>query len=70
MEDFIRFLQAVATHWFWITVAVIALLVNAVMDFDTKGKITLIVVAIGCLVLAVYLALNDQYRAFSEYLSG
>lgn len=70
MDDFVIFLKAVAAHWFWITVAVVALVVNAVMDFDTKGKITLIVVAIGSLVLAVYLALSDQYRAFSEYLSG
>ena len=70
MEEFTRFLKAVLSHWGWLTAAVIALILSAKMDFgeDYKPRIALVIAAIGCVIVAVYLALDEQYRALNQFL--
>jgi hypothetical protein len=68
MEDFTGFLKAILSHWVWLVAALIGFVASAKMNFDYKVRVTLIVTAIVCLIVTLYLALNDQYKALNEYL--
>ena len=70
MEDFTEFLKAVLSHWGWLTAGVIGLLWSTRIDSsgNEKVKIASIVFAIGCFITALYLALDEQYRALNEFI--
>ena len=70
MADFAEFLKAVLSHWGWLTAGVIGLLWSTKIDLggNEKVKIVLIVAAVGCFIVAVYLALDEQYRALDKFL--
>ncbi len=70
MDGVAEFFRAVLSHWGWLTVAVLALAVYAKVDFgeDIKPRVALVLVALGSLFMAFYLASLDQYRAFYETL--
>jgi hypothetical protein len=70
MGDFSEFLKAVLSHWGWLTAGVIGLLLSGRIGpvWNDKAKIVCIVIAIGCFIVALYLALDEQYRALKEYL--
>jgi hypothetical protein len=70
MGDFGEFLKAVLSHWGWLTAGVIGLLLSGRIGlvWNDKAKIACIVIAIGCFIVALYLALHEQYRALNEYL--
>lgn len=69
MEDFAGFVKAVLSHWFWLIAALAGFVASAKINFqDYKARVVLIVVGIACLMVALFLALNDQYRALNDYL--
>jgi hypothetical protein len=70
MADLAEFLKAVLSHWGWLTAGVIGLLWSTKIDLggNEKVKIVLIVAAVGCFIVAVYLALDEQYRALDKFL--
>jgi FtsH-binding integral membrane protein len=69
MEDFTEFVKAVFSHWVWLILATVALVLSIKVDFqDYKSRVAFIVVAIASVIVAVYLAVEDQYRVLNEYL--
>ena len=70
MADLIDFLKTVLSHWGWLAGALIAFVLSGPLSFieGYKTKVALIVVGIGCLVTAVYLALEEQYTALDHFL--
>jgi hypothetical protein len=69
MEDLAGFVKAVLSHWLWLIAALAAFIGSAKINFqDYKARVMLIVTGIACLMVGLYLALNDQYQALNEYL--
>ena len=69
MEDFIAFLRAVLSHWVWLIMAAAAFVLSIKIDFqDYKSRVAFIVVAIASVIIAFYLAVEDQFRVLNEYL--
>jgi hypothetical protein len=62
MENFLQFLRAVLSHWGWLGTAVIALVLYRAAAFggDTKIRMVLILIAIGSILMALYLTVSDQ----------
>lgn len=71
MDDFEGFVKAVLSHWFWLVAALASFIASVKVNFeDYKPRVALIVVGTVCLIAALYLTLNDQYRSLSESLRG
>jgi putative effector of murein hydrolase len=69
MEDFTAFLRAVLSHCVWLIVAAVAFVLSIKIDFqDYKSRVAFIVVAIASVIIAFYLAVEDQFRVLNEYL--
>jgi hypothetical protein len=69
MDDSDGFVKAVLLHWFWLVAALVSFVASAKINFeDYQPRVALIVVGTVCLLAALYLTLNDQYRALNEYL--
>jgi hypothetical protein len=70
MAELVDFLKTVLSHWGWLTGALVAFLLSGQLSFieGYKAKLVLIVIGIGCLVIAVYLTLAEQYSALDQYL--
>jgi hypothetical protein len=70
MANLIEFLKTVLSHWGWLAGALIAFILSGQLSFieGYRAKVALIVVGIGCLIIAVYLALEEQYMALDHYL--
>jgi hypothetical protein len=70
MADMVDFLKTVLSHWGWLTAALVAFVLSGQLSFieGYKGKLVLVVVGIGCLIMAVYLALAEQYTALDQFL--
>jgi hypothetical protein len=69
MEDFAAFLGAVLSHWVWLLIAAVAFVLSIKIDFqDYKSRVAFIVVAIASVIIALYLAVEDQLTLLNEYL--
>jgi membrane protein YdbS with pleckstrin-like domain len=69
MEEFSGFLKAVLSHWVWLILAAVALVLSIKVDFqDYKSRVAFIVVAIASVIIALYLAVEEKYRGLNEYL--
>jgi hypothetical protein len=70
MADLVDFLKTVLSHWGWLTGALVAFSLSGLLSFieSYRAKLVLIVIGIGCLVIAVYLTLAEQYTALDRYL--
>jgi cell division protein FtsW (lipid II flippase) len=69
MQDLTEFVKAVLSHWVWLILAAVAFVLSIKVDFqDYKSRVAVIVVAIASVIIAVYLAVEDQYRGLNEYL--
>jgi len=72
MANFFEFLTAVLSHWIWLGMAVIAFLLSQFVDLGPSRKIVpgLIMFGIGCIIIAIYLAVSGQFTALEQSLHG
>jgi hypothetical protein len=69
MEDFAAFLLSVLSHWVWLLIAAVAFVLSIKIDFqDYKSRVAFIIVAIASVIIALYLAVEDQLTVLNEYL--
>jgi hypothetical protein len=72
MADMVQFLDAVASHWFLLSMAVMAFSLCQFVDLGDNRKVVpvVIMIGIGCIMLAFYLAVNEQLTALNQSLHG
>jgi hypothetical protein len=65
MEDLRKFISAVASHWVLLSTAVACLLFCQFGSFDPDKKVVpaLILVALACIVLVLYLTVTEPLTA-------
>jgi len=70
MANLTEFLLVVASHWVWLVMALVSFLACQYVDFGDSRKVvpTLVVIGIGCIIMALYLAVNDQLTALNQSL--
>ncbi len=68
MDDLREFLSAVASHWLLLSMAAIALLYCQFGQFDPDKKIApaLILFALCCIILALYLTVTQPLNVISQ----
>jgi len=68
MENLHEFLAAVASHWLLLSLAAGALLAVQFGRFDSDNKIVqaLIIFALGCIILALYLTVSEPLAGISR----
>jgi len=68
MDDLREFLSAVASHWLLLSVAAVSLLYCQFGNFDPEKKAVpaLILLALCCIVLALYLTVTQPLNAINQ----
>lgn len=71
MANLKEFLLVVASHWVWLVMALVAFLACQFVEFGDNRKVVpaLVIIGIGCIIMALYLAVNDQLTALNQSLS-